>query len=95
MKDEENYKEVNRRTWNEKVAHHMNSDFYDQRSFMAGEDSLKSIEIDLLGDLKGKRILHLQCHFGQDSISMARRGASVTAIDLSDEAIKQARSLSE
>lgn len=48
---------------------------------MKGESSLKHIELNLLGDIKGKNILHLQCHFGQDTISLSRLGAKVTGID--------------
>ena len=62
--------------------------------FLKGETSLKSIELDLLGDVSGKSILHLQCHFGQDSLSLARMGATVTGVDLSDTAIKTAQDLS-
>ncbi len=85
------YLEVNRLSWNNKVEMHMNSEFYNMEGFLKGETSLKEIEIDLLGDVKGKKILHLQCHFGQDTISLSRMGATVTGIDLSDIAIDKAR----
>lgn len=62
--------------------------------FKAGNTSLKSIELNLLGDIAGKSILHLQCHFGQDSMSMARMGANVTGVDLSDNAIENAQKIS-
>jgi len=71
----------------------MASDFYDMPNFLAGCSSLKSIELALLGDIRGKRVLHLQCHFGQDSISLSRLGAQVTGVDLSDVAIERARTL--
>jgi ubiquinone/menaquinone biosynthesis C-methylase UbiE len=61
--------------------------------FLAGNSTLKSLELGLLGDVKGKRILHLQCHFGQDSLSLARMGAHVTGVDFSDAAIAKAGSL--
>ncbi len=92
MKD---YLAINRKLWNDRTKVHWDSKFYDVKSFIAGKDSLNSIEVALLGNLKGKKILHLQCHFGMDSISLARRGAIVTGIDLSDESIKQAKDLSE
>lgn len=57
---------------------------------MNGNSSLNDIELNLLGDIQGKSILHLQCHFGQDSISLSRLGAKVTGIDLSDKAIESA-----
>lgn len=88
-----NYLEINKKTWNEKVPVHADSAFYDMEAFKAGKSSLKEIELDLLGDVKGKSILHLQCHFGQDTISLARMGATVTGIDLSDAAIIKANDL--
>jgi 2-polyprenyl-3-methyl-5-hydroxy-6-metoxy-1,4-benzoquinol methylase len=56
---------------------------------------LNDIELQLLGDIKGKKILHLQCHFGQDTISLSRLGAHVTGIDLSDKAIKSAKKIAK
>jgi len=90
-----NYKEINRKSWNDRVDGHMKSEFYAVDEFIKGKSSLNSIELDLLGDIKGKSILHLQCHFGQDSISLARMGANVTAMDLSDKAIEKAKELAE
>lgn len=87
------YLEKNKATWNEKTKVHLTSDFYDMNSFRKGKNSLKSVELELLGDVKGKSILHLQCHFSQDSLSLARMGAQVTAVDFSDEAIKTAREI--
>lgn len=91
----ENYIEINRRTWNEKTLVHFESDFYNVKDFIVGGSSLNSIELDLLGDISGKKILHLQCHFGQDTISLARLGAHVTGVDLSDKAIEKAQELAE
>lgn len=93
MKPEENYLEINRKTWNDKVDVHIHSDFYAQSEFLAGKSSLNDIELALLGDVSGKRILHLQCHFGQDTISLSRMGATVTGVDLSDKAIDAARNI--
>lgn len=87
------YKKVNKDSWNKRVAVHLESDFYDVPGFLAGKTSLKNPELSLLGDISGKSVLHLQCHFGQDSISLARMGAKVTGIDLSDAAIEQAKEL--
>src|SRR4029079_13933942 len=61
--------------------------------FLAGNGTLKDLELGLLGDVRGKRILHLQCHFGQDTLSLARKGAEVTGLDFSDVAIAKAREL--
>lgn len=90
MKKEENYIAINRQSWNNRVQSHMNSDFYDLEGFLQGNTSLNSIELQLLGEIKNKHILHLQCHFGQDSLSLGRLGAHVTGVDLSDKAIESA-----
>ncbi|KOY86543.1 methyltransferase type 12 [bacterium 336/3] len=90
---EQNYLEINRNSWNNRLESHLNSDFYDLTSFLNGKSSLNDIEIDLLGNIQGKSILHLQCHFGQDTLSLARLGAEVTGVDLSDKAIKKAQEL--
>ncbi len=95
MDQDLNYIEKNRETWNTKTDFHVKSDFYDLESFIKGISSLNDIELNLLGDVRNKKILHLQCHFGQDSISLARSGASVTGIDLSDKAIKKATELAK
>jgi len=87
------YFEINKNLWNQKVAIHLNTELYGMDSFMAGRNSLDEATLELLGDVKGKSVLHLQCHFGQDSLSLARMGAKVTAIDLSDAGIKKAREL--
>ena len=90
---EKNYIEINRKSWNSRVDIHLKSEFYDLNNFLEGKTSLNDIELNLLGDISGKSILHLQCHFGQDSISLSRLGAKVTGIDLSDKAIERARQL--
>lgn len=89
----ENYLDINRKSWNAKVEPHLKSAFYFVDEFLEGRTSLNSIELDILGDVAGKEILHLQCHFGQDSISLSRMGAKVTGIDLSDKAIEAAKDL--
>ncbi len=71
----------------------MKSDFYNLQAFKKGRNSLNEIELELLGDVKGKKVLHLQCHFGQDTISLGRIGAEVTGVDFSDTAINEARKL--
>ncbi len=90
----DNYIEANRALWNAKTPHHLESEFYDNESFVDGRNALMEIELALLGEVKGKSILHPQCHFGQDSLSLVRMGAEVTGVDLSDEAIKAAQDLS-
>ncbi|WP_276134551.1 class I SAM-dependent methyltransferase [Polluticoccus soli] len=87
------YIEKNRKSWNQRTEVHVESEFYDIPGFLSGKSSLKEIELHMLGDVKGKTILHLQCHFGQDSLSLARMGAKVTGADLSDKAIEKAKEL--
>jgi len=93
MKPEQNYIEINKQSWNNRVDTHLKSEFYGVEDFVKGKTSLNEIELKLLGDITGKSILHLQCHFGQDSISLSRLGASVTGVDLSDKAIENAKEL--
>ncbi len=95
MKMNENYLEINRQSWNNKVDIHLNSEFYDQQGFLAGNSSLNEIELKLLGNLEGKTVLHLQCHFGQDTISLTRLGAQATGVDLSDKAIETAQNIAK
>jgi 2-polyprenyl-3-methyl-5-hydroxy-6-metoxy-1,4-benzoquinol methylase len=89
----EQYLDLNRKNWNNRVDGHLSSDFYRMDAFRSGENSLKEIELGLLGDVSGKKILHLQCHFGQDTLSLARMGAHVTGIDFSEKAIDAANAL--
>ncbi|WP_343694016.1 class I SAM-dependent methyltransferase [Chitinophaga sp.] len=95
MHPEYNYLDINRQSWNSKTEAHIKSDFYDVEGFLQGKSSLNDIELNLLGDLKSKSVLHLQCHFGQDTISLSRLGADVTGVDLSNVAIDRARELAK
>jgi 2-polyprenyl-3-methyl-5-hydroxy-6-metoxy-1,4-benzoquinol methylase len=95
MQPEKDYIVINRALWDEKTQYHVISPFYNMDAFLKGASSLKDIEVGLLGDVAGKTVLHLQCHFGQDSLSLARRGAKVTGVDFSGEAIKTAKELNE
>ncbi|OYU97307.1 MAG: SAM-dependent methyltransferase [Bacteroidetes bacterium B1(2017)] len=95
MNPEKDYLAINKNSWNKRTEIHVESEFYDVPSFLNGKSSLNSIELNLLGDIKGKSILHLQCHFGQDSISLQRMGAKVTGVDLSDVSIAKARELAK
>jgi SAM-dependent methyltransferase len=86
--------EQNRRSWNAVTPAH-NSHKHDQAGFLRGGGStLYPEELELLGDVAGKRLLHLQCNCGQDSLSLAALGADVTGVDISDAAIEFARTLS-
>ncbi len=89
------YISVNREAWNKRTKLHVESSFYDVKSFVEGKNTLNQVELEQLGSVKGKSLLHLQCHFGLDTMSWARLGADVTGVDLSSESIKQARELAE
>lgn len=95
MPDDKKYFSANKKLWNKRVSIHVKSDFYDVASFKAGKTSLNDIELKALGNVKGKSLLHLQCHFGLDTLSWAREGATVTGIDFSEEAIKTATALAK
>lgn len=88
------YLRANQRRWDQLTAEHEKSAFYDLAGFKAGKDRLHSIELSELGDVAGKSLLHLQCHFGLDTLAWARRGAVVTGVDFSPRAISLAQSLS-
>ena len=84
---------INRARWDEVVAIHVASSFYRVAEFLKGEDILLPIEASEVGDLTGKSLIHLQCHFGLDTLALARRGATVTGLDFSANAIAAARDL--
>jgi SAM-dependent methyltransferase len=87
------HRELNRRWWDERVSIHTASEFYDVEGFKAGAGTLRPFEIEEVGDVAGKRLLHLQCHFGLDTLSWARLGASVVGLDFSGPAVEAANSL--
>ena len=87
--------EINRRNWNERTPIHAASAFYNVEGFRSGKVTLTATEMAELGDVKGKSLLHLQCHFGMDTMSWARLGAIATGVDISDTAIDLARELNE
>lgn len=87
------YFDINQRLWNALTPIHERSAFYNVAAFQAGGLTLNPIELEQLGDVRGKRLLHLQCHFGLDTLSWARRGAHVTGVDFSEPAIARARDL--
>jgi SAM-dependent methyltransferase len=89
------YLEANRMRWDELTPIHARSGFYDLEGLRAGGLTLMSLEREELGDVAGKSLLHLQCHFGLDTLSWARLGARVTGVDFSEEAVTLARSLSD
>ncbi len=84
-------------SWDERAAAHgQDAIFYDADGVVSGAvDPLFALEQDLAGEVAGRRLLHLQCHIGLDSIGWARRGAHVTGVDFSPTAIAKARDLAE
>ncbi|MCT3897513.1 class I SAM-dependent methyltransferase [Elizabethkingia anophelis] len=95
MDTKHDYIEINRKSWNTKTEAHIESDFYDMKGFLSGKTSLNTIELQHLDNLSGKSVLHLQCHFGQDSISISKLGADVVGVDFSDVAIDKAQQLAK
>jgi len=89
------YRKSNRELWDKLTYINANSEMYDLEEFKRGKCTLDEIEVKEVGDVSGKSLLHLQCHFGQDTISWARRGAKVTGVDFSGEAVSLARELAE
>ena len=87
------YLRANRRLWDAWTDLHARSAYYDVEGFRAGRSSLQAIEREELGDVAGKSLLHLQCHFGLDTLSWARLGATATGVDFSGRAIATARAL--
>ena|ERR1043165_8848343 len=87
--------EANKSLWNQRTAVHKDSSFYGLAGFKGGTNSLTPIELAEVRDVKGKSLLHLQCHFGMDTMSFSRMGAKCTGIDLSDEAINLAQNIND
>ena len=87
--------ETNRHNWNERTPVHAASDLYDVEGFKSGRITLSGLERAEVGDVADKTLLHLQCHFGQDTMSWTRLGAKATGVDMSDAAIETARSLND
>jgi len=88
------YLYTNHQLWDAWTALHETSDFYDLPGFKAGKSSLRPIERAELTDVTGRSLLHLQCHFGLDTLSWAREGAVVTGVDFSPQSIALAQALS-
>ncbi len=85
--------ELNRTWWDERVAVHVESDFYGVDRFLSGSTPLRGYEIEEAGEVTGLDLVHLQCHFGMDTLGWARLGARVVGVDLSEPAILAAREL--
>lgn len=90
---EKTFYEANQQLWDQRVDGHVESDFYRMDAFLAGWNSLDAFSVEFLGDIRDKSILHVQCHFGQDTISMSRMGGRVTGLDFSSKAINKGNAL--
>ena len=91
------YYNANKELWDEfaRLHYETESEDYSVKSFLDGQTTLKSYELKEMGDVNGRSLLHLQCHFGLDTLSWAREGAKVTGIDISSEGIRLARLLAK
>src|SRR5712672_1829717 len=87
------WRALNRANWDERVPIHMRSKSYDLGPLRDGHGRLNAIEEAELGPVSGLRVLHLQCHFGRDTLTLAQRGAKVVGVDFSEPAIAAAREL--
>ena len=88
------YRRANRDLWDEWAPINARSELYELPQFKAGANKLNALERDELGDVNGRSLLHLQCHFGMDTLSWARLGARVTGVDFSPQSIRMAQELS-
>jgi SAM-dependent methyltransferase len=85
--------EANRRSWNLATRAHNHHKPAQAEYLQQGHELLFAEDYALLGELAGEQLVHLQCNAGQDSLCLARKGAEVTGVDISDEAIESARAL--
>jgi SAM-dependent methyltransferase len=90
---EPDWRALNRANWDERVGVHLGPRGYDLTTLRAGNRRLNAIEEAELPEVAGKRLLHLQCHFGADTLTLAQRGADVVGLDFSGDAIAAARAL--
>src|SRR5690242_19495257 len=91
---EPEWRRANRANWDERVPLHLNSTLhYDQTRLRAGQGRLDPIAAEVLGPFDGLRVLHLQCHFGMDTLALAQHGAEVVGVDFSAPAVDAARGL--
>lgn len=92
-KPEADWRALNRANWDERVPIHVASAPYDLDALRAGAGRLHPIEEAELGPVNGLRVLHLQCHFGRDTLTLAQRGAKTVGLDFSAPAVEKAREL--
>src|SRR5246127_2963333 len=88
-----NWRDLNRKDWDERVDLHLEAESYDLGPLRSGRGELTPIEEAEIGSVDGLHILHLQCHFGRDTLTLAQRGATVVGVDFSVPAIAAAQAL--
>ena len=86
---------ANRANWDDRTELHVRSQFYDVDAWLRDEPGPRQRELDALGDVDGLTLVHLQCHFGLDTLQWARAGAVVTGLDFSSTAIDAARDVAQ
>jgi SAM-dependent methyltransferase len=89
----EDWRATNRAMWDERVPAHAAGELYDLDRLIAGRDDLRPWEDAELGSLSGRRVIHLQCHIGTDTVALARRGATTVGLDFSPPALAVAADL--
>jgi SAM-dependent methyltransferase len=90
-----NWRDLNRKDWDERVDLHLEAESYDLGPLRSGHGKLTPIEEAEIGNVNGLHVLHLQCHFGRDTLTLAQRGATVVGLDFSPRAISVARGLAD
>jgi SAM-dependent methyltransferase len=93
--DTEGAQAANRRWWDSAVPVHLASEFYDVAGWLSDGHGPRRREAAVLGDVTGLDLVHLQCHFGKDTLAWARAGATVTGLDFSEPAVAAARDLAD
>ncbi|WP_218026788.1 class I SAM-dependent methyltransferase [Nocardia inohanensis] len=97
-KDVSEYRRLNQANWDQRAPLHAASADYALEQFERDPSFLSAVvrfDLPLLGDIRGRRAVHLQCHIGTDTLSLARLGATVTGLDFSHASIAEARKLAE
>jgi SAM-dependent methyltransferase len=89
------FRSANRARWDEAASIHAASEFYGVDRFLAGETTLQPLDLEEVGDVAGKSLLHLQCHFGLDTLSWARMGAEVVGVDFAPSAVEIGREIAQ
>lgn len=89
------YVDANRANWDDRVPIHLTSSFYDVQGWLRERPLPRDREVEALGDVAGRDLVHLQCHFGLDTLAFANAGARVVGVDFSSAAVAAARDLAE